>query len=551
MPSELPAESTADLLPSKPAAALSGAVGVGVAIAVGEIASKALSADPSPLYAVGGAFIDRFAGSLKDIAIQLFGKNDKTALILGTVIISLCIGALIGLGARRRQWLPLLAFSAFGVFGAWAQTVRAEVGILDACLTAIYAVAIGVACTHLLLHLATPKPRTNLSGSGSPTRTPTGTPSPTPPTPPTSPTQSGPEEREDASLPSRRRFLGTAGGVIVLAYAGMKVAGALAGEDVIAAVKNIRIPRPFRRRALPAIQPFEVSGVAEYVTPTSEFYRIDTSLRTPNVDASTWRLKIRGLVNTPFEVTYAELLAMPSIEEVVTLSCVSNEVGGDLIGNAVWQGVPLSDLLERAGVQAEAEQLFSRSVDGWTCGFPIEAAADGRVAMVAYAMNGARLPTAHGFPARLVVSGLYGYVSATKWLETIELTTWRGANGFWVPRGWSKEGPVKLSSRIDVPRGGSRVKEGALALGGVAWSPSIGVSTVEVSIDNGPWQAAELGNVASEHTWVQWRFLWSATSGTHTARVRATDRNGNAQVTANQAPAPNGATGLHQISFSV
>lgn len=538
MASERTAGLTADLLPSKPAAALSGAVGVGVAIAVGEIASKALNADPSPLYAVGGAFIDRFAGSLKDIAIQLFGKNDKTALIVGTVIISLCIGALIGLGARRRQWLPLLAFSAFGVLGAWAQSVRADVGILDACLTALYAVATGVACTHLLLHLATPKPLTNLSGSASQIS-------------PALPAQPDREERQDASLPSRRVFLGAAGGLIVLAYAGMKVAGGLAGEDVIAAVKNIRIPRPFRRRALPALQPFKVSGVAEYVTPTSEFYRIDTSLRTPNVDASTWRLKIRGLVDTPFEISYAELLAMPSIEEVVTLSCVSNQVGGDLVGNAVWQGVPLSALLERAGVQAEAEQLFSRSVDGWTCGFPIEAAADGRVAMVAYAMNGDRLPTAHGFPARLVVSGLYGYVSATKWLESIELTTWQGANGFWVPRGWSKEGPVKLSSRIDVPRSGSRVKEGMFALGGVAWSPSIGVSTVEVSIDNGPWQSAELGNVASEDTWVQWRFLWSATSGTHTARVRATDQNGNAQVTAIQSPAPNGATGLHQISFSV
>lgn len=544
MPSELPAELPANLLPSKPAAALSGAVGVGVAIAVGEIASKTLSADPSPLYSVGGAFIDRFAGSLKDIAIQLFGKNDKTALIVGTVIISLCIGALTGIGARRRQWIPLLAFSAFGVFGAWAQTVRADVGILDACLAAIYAVAIGVACTHLLLRLATPKPATRMVAS--PKGTPTGS-----PTSATSPTQSGPDERQEVSLPSRRRFLGTAGGLIVLAYAGMKVAGALAGEDVIAALKNIRIPRPFRRRALPALQPFKVSGVAEYVTPTSEFYRIDTSLRTPNVDASTWRLKIRGLVDTPFEISYAELLAMPSIEEVVTLSCVSNEVGGDLIGNAVWQGVPLTDLLERAGVQAEAEQLFSRSVDGWNSGFPIEAATDGRVAMVAYAMNGARLPTAHGFPARLVVSGLYGYVSATKWLDTIELTTWRGANGFWVPRGWSKEGPVKLSSRIDVPRAGSRVKEGMFALGGVAWSPSIGVSAVEVSIDNGPWQAAELGSVASEHTWVQWRYVWSATAGDHTARVRATDQQGNAQVTANQAPAPNGATGLHQISFSV
>ena len=234
----------------------------------------------------------------------------------------------------------------------------------------------------------------------------------------------------------------------------------------------------------------------------------------------------------------------------MTLQCVSNDVGGNLVGNARWQGVPLADLLDRAGVRSRAEQVFSRSVDGWTSGFPLDVARDGRIAMVAYAMNGERLPLTHGFPARLVVSGLYGYVSATKWLESITLTTWDGADGYWVPRGWSKEAPIKLTSRIDVPRAGERVPAGTVALGGVAWAPSIGVSAVEVSIDDGPWLPCELGRVASEHTWVQWRLLADVRPGRHVARVRATDANGRRQIVAVQEPAPDGATGLHRVSFT-
>ena len=524
----MPAASPEYGTPSKSAAAISGAIGVAVAIAVGELTSAALNAATSPLYAVGGEFIDRFAGSLKQIAIEIFGKNDKTALIAGTVIISLCIGALIGLSARRRKWLPVLALSTFAVFGVWAQLADTQVGSFEAWVTAISSVAIGVTSIYLLLHLATPKSAANVS----------------------SPTSGAPEVAHVA-MASRRRFFAVAGGFVLFAFAGAKLAGSLAGKDVVAAVKNLRLPLPIRRRPLPATQPFKVEGAEQYITPTSKFYRIDTALRTPQVNSDSWRLKIRGLVDNPFEISYAELLEMPSIEEVVTLSCVSNEVGGDLIGNAIWQGVPLADLLKRAKVKAGAEQVFSRSVDGWTSGFPIEAVNDGRVAMIAYAMNGERLPVVHGFPARLVVSGLYGYVSATKWLESIELTTWSGANGFWVPRGWSKKGPIKLSSRIDVPRNGAQINAGMFALGGVAWSPSIGVSTVEVSIDNGPWQTAELGRVASEHTWVQWRLQWRATPGRHNARVRAIDSQNNAQETQINTPAPNGATGLHQVSFSV
>jgi hypothetical protein len=285
------------------------------------------------------------------------------------------------------------------------------------------------------------------------------------------------------------------------------------------------------------------------VVANDDFYRIDTALSVPRVDASRWRLRIAGLVDAPFELGYDELLALEGVEEVVTLQCVSNEVGGDLVGNAVWQGVPLRELLTRAGVRPEAEQVFSRSVDGWTCGFPIDALEDDRTALVAYAMNGEPLPAAHGFPARLVVSGLYGYVSATKWLEQIELTRWEGTDGYWVPRGWAKEGPVKLASRIDVPRRGQEVPGSPTVLGGVAWLPSVGVGGVEVSVDDGPWQRAELGRVASVDTWVQWRFEVALEPGDHDARVRAVDRRGRVQTAEVAEPAPDGATGLHRVAF--
>jgi hypothetical protein len=250
-------------------------------------------------------------------------------------------------------------------------------------------------------------------------------------------------------------------------------------------------------------------------------------------------------------LAYDELLAMPMAERDVTLACVSNGVGGRYVGNARWLGVPLGDLLERAGVQAGATQIVGRSVDDFTVGFPTEAAFDGRTAMVAVGMNGEPLPIAHGFPARLVVAGLYGYVSATKWLAEIELTTWEAFDAYWIPRGWAKEAPIKLQSRIDVPRKNQEVTAGLVPVAGVAWSPPVGIGAVEVRIDDGPWVAAELGPLAGSESWRQWSYAWNAGPGGHVLTVRAIDADGNVQDEARRPPRPDGATGYHTIRVFV
>jgi DMSO/TMAO reductase YedYZ molybdopterin-dependent catalytic subunit len=293
----------------------------------------------------------------------------------------------------------------------------------------------------------------------------------------------------------------------------------------------------------------ELYDETPYLTPNDEFYRIDTALTFPNVDIDSWSFDIKGMVDRPMKFTYADLLAMPQSEHVVTLCCVSNEVGGDLIGNAVFRGVMLRDLLDQVGVQSDAEQVYSTSLDGWTCGFPVDVAFDGRDAMVAIGMNGETLPLEHGYPARLVVPGLYGYVSATKWLAEIKLTTWDD-EGYWVPRGWAALGPVKTESRIDVPRT-RNVKVGKQAIAGVAWAQHRGIDKVEVQIDDGPWQEATLAADVSIDTWRQWLVEWDPTPGTYKLRVRATDKTGETQTEEEVDVAPDGATGYHSIRVTV
>ena len=295
----------------------------------------------------------------------------------------------------------------------------------------------------------------------------------------------------------------------------------------------------------------EVGGISPIITPNNDFYLIDTAISKPVVRADTWRLQVTGMVDNPYTLNFDELLAMGLVEEAVTLSCVSNAVGGNLVGNAVWRGVPLRSILDRAGVQRGATQIVGRSVDNWNSGFPTALAYDGRIALVAVSMNGEPLPRDHGFPVRLVVSGLYGYVSATKWLEEIRLTTWEGFDSYWVPRGWAKEGPIKTQSRIDVPRRGSRIQAGRVAVAGVAWAPSRSIERVEVQIDNGPWVKAELSLNMSINSWRQWLYVWDAKRGNHQIRVRATDGAGRTQTSQRTPPAPNGASGWHTISVSV
>ncbi|HEU5152926.1 MAG TPA: molybdopterin-dependent oxidoreductase, partial [Iamia sp.] len=305
------------------------------------------------------------------------------------------------------------------------------------------------------------------------------------------------------------------------------------------------IPDPVTPAAVPAAPPFATPGLSPYIIRNQDFYLIDTSPQPPYVVTDEWTLRVTGLVERELTLTYADLLARDLVEEVVTLSCVSNEVGGDLVGNARWTGIPLRTLLDEAGVRPEATQLVGEAVDGFTAGFPTAALADDRTALVAVGMNGEPLPRAHGFPARLVVAGLYGYVSATKWLAEIRLTTLEDEDGYWISRGWAKEAPVKTQSRIDVPRNRANLVPGPVAIAGVAWAPSRGIARVEVRVDGGDWQEADLGRVASDDTWVQWHLAWEAEPGDHEIQVRATDGDGETQGEDPVAPIPDGAEGWH------
>ncbi|MYG78234.1 MAG: molybdopterin-dependent oxidoreductase, partial [Acidimicrobiaceae bacterium] len=318
--------------------------------------------------------------------------------------------------------------------------------------------------------------------------------------------------------------------------------------------------RPPRSSTLPQVAHLdtldEVPGISPYVTPISprnEFYRIDVALTVPQVDPDNWRLRITGLVDNPYELTYQEIRAMPLADYAITLSCVSNPVGGGLVDNAVWTGIPLNVLLQRAGVQRGAQQIVGRSVDDFTAGFPTTAAYDGRNAILAIGMNNEPLPTRHGFPARIVVAGLYGYVSAVKWLEEIHLTSWEGFDGYWIPRGWSKRGPIKTQSRIDVPNRNSRLKVGVpTSIAGIAWAPTRGIRRVETKIDEQDWVQCELGEVLSNETWVQWRRPWTPDRhGTHLIQVRATDGTGTTQGRHRVHSKPNGAEGYHNVSVNV
>jgi DMSO/TMAO reductase YedYZ molybdopterin-dependent catalytic subunit len=304
-----------------------------------------------------------------------------------------------------------------------------------------------------------------------------------------------------------------------------------------------------------AMMDFGIAGVERWVVPNDEFYRIDTALVVPQVPKDSWKLRVYGMVDRELEFTFADLLERDMIERYITLSCVSNQIGGDLVGNAKWQGVRLKDLLDEAGVQPGATQVVSRSIDGWNCGSPTSAIMDGRDAMLAIAMNGEPLPAEHGYPVRMVVPGLYGYVSATKWVTEIELTRWEDFDGYWIKRNWSKEGPIKTMARIDRPKGGrgySDNADGVVDIAGLAWAVHRGISKVEVSIDDGEWRECEVAGVASDDTWRQWRYQWDkATPGKHSVRARAYDGAGVPQPEEPKGVGPDGAQGYHRVEFKV
>jgi hypothetical protein len=302
---------------------------------------------------------------------------------------------------------------------------------------------------------------------------------------------------------------------------------------------------------VPAKAKIGVSGISPWQTDNDDFYLIHTAIVVPTIEPREWRLRIHGMVDRELDISYAELLDRERTEAWVTLNCVSNPVGGNLIGNAWWSGVRLADLLAEAGVRGDADAILQTSEDGWTCATPLSALTDDRDAMLAVAMNGRPLPLEHGFPVRSIVPGLYGYVSATKWVVDYEVTRFADVAAFWTQRGWSEEGPVKIASRIDVPRSGADVDPGPLDVGGLAWKQHTGISGVEIALDGGAWESVQLAVVPSDDTWVQWSGTIDATPGDHTLRVRATGRDGDVQTGAIADVVPDGATGWHTVEFTV
>jgi DMSO/TMAO reductase YedYZ molybdopterin-dependent catalytic subunit len=355
---------------------------------------------------------------------------------------------------------------------------------------------------------------------------------------------------------TRRRLI-QRGGAVALGSVAVAVFGRWLLEKARIPVEAGALPEPAVPATLPtgadiATADLTSAGLTPIVMPNDRFYRIDTAFVPPAVDVTTWTLRIHGMVDREVTLTYDQLIALPIIEQFVTIACVSNEVGGDLVGNAAWRGVSLRDVLAMAGVQAGATQLVGRSVDGFTVGMPTAWVMDeSRVPMIAVGMNGQVLPRLHGYPARLIVPGLYGYVSATKWLSELELTTLEAFDAYWVPLGWAKEAPILTQSRIDVPQNGASLAPGRTTIAGVAWAPDRGVEGVEVSIDQGPWLPATISAPISDATWVQWVLPWDATSGTHSVEVRATDGTGAVQTADMSRPAPDGARGHHRIAFRV
>jgi DMSO/TMAO reductase YedYZ molybdopterin-dependent catalytic subunit len=348
---------------------------------------------------------------------------------------------------------------------------------------------------------------------------------------------------------SRRSFLVATGAVVATAAAFGGIGRALDTRfDAAGSRSGVRLPIP--KAPLPAIPPdvafIDIAGLTPFTTPNADFYRIDTALTVPQVPIDTYRLAVTGMVDRELRLSYADLLDRELVESDITITCVSNEIGGKLAGNARWLGVRLDDLLAEAGVRPGADQIVGRSVDRYTCGFPV-AALDGRDAMVAVGMNGVPLPLEHGFPARLIVPGLYGYVSATKWLAEIRLTTFGDFDHYWVGRGWSAQAPIKTQSRIDTPAPLQRIPSGPTAIAGVAWAQTRGIERVEARIDGGDWQEAELAAELTDSTWRQWKVQWEATPGRHDIQCRATDRTGELQTVARAEPMPDGATGWHSI----
>ena len=525
--------------------ALVGMVSAALALAFGELVASATNKTTSLVLAVGELIVDITPGGVVRTSIETIGNSQKVLLLTAITILSILFGGILGLLSRKYPEVSYSLFILFGVFGGWTLNRDPLTSTVAALSLSALATLIGVSTFFLLNNLLDHSVSLNFED---------------------------PRHR----YANRRQFINWATGISVAAGTMTGVGRVLLKDDTIQSIReNIVLPdveennellksagqisetshidaTTFQEKTdvLTFSEMNEIEGISPYITSNNNFYRIDTALRVPTIEPVNWNLTIDGLVDNPYELSYEEILEMDLVKKDVTLTCVSNEIGGPLVGNAVWTGVPLSEIISRSNPATTAEQVMCHSVDGFTAGFPIENIFDGRTALLAVGMNGTPLPVIHGFPVRLVVAGLYGYVSAVKWIKRIEICTWEGNNGYWIPRGWSKKAPIKIASRIDVPRE-RKINAGINAIAGVAWAPLSGVKTVEISFNSEPWQECNLGISLSGESWTQWAYMWDAPPGKYEIRVRAIDSNGAIQSSNVVSPAPNGAEGFDQISVRV
>ena len=502
------------------AGVVAGLAGLGIASLVAWVLAPA----GSPVPAVGELIINILPGPLVNFGKETLGRADKPVLLAIIIVAVLIICGLAGQLELRRRFGGAAVFALVAVLGLVGIATQPEVTF-----TAYVPTIVGLLLGYMILSTLIGKLQQwrSLQSSG----------------------KSG-----EAQSAARRNFLAwtivIGAASAIAAISGQLLASASSAIDT--ARERLKLPAPAKTPpGPPPGADLHISGLTPYVTANEDFYRIDTALQVPVVDPATWTLRITGMVQNPIQITYTELSAKPLVEHMTTLTCVSNEVGGDLAGNALWLGYPIRELLAEAKPLAGADMVLSKSHDGWTASTPLSTLTDpNREAMLAIGMNGEPLPLEHGFPVRMVVPGLYGYVSATKWVTSLRVTTFAKEQGYWTPLGWSPRGPIKLASRIDVPSK-STVDAGTVVVAGVAWVQHTGISAVEVQVDQNGWQPAQLAETVGPDTWRQWKYEWAAVPGTHTLTVRATDANGKLQAAEVAPPMPNGATGYHSIRVKV
>ncbi|MFC9434158.1 molybdopterin-dependent oxidoreductase [Nocardia sp. NPDC057030] len=569
-----------------------GIVSAAVTLGVAELLAAFFGPDSAPLNALGATVVDHTPDGVREWAITTFGTSDKTVLYICMAVVAVVVAGLAGALERTSRTAGSTILAIFGVVATIVAVGRTG---LSGALPTIVGVAVGIYALRVLTrridavvettdraeeqHSATAIPPAGETESATPesaaapdTRS-TTTDSPVESTVPADSaahagaattsggiadsaiaTSDSASAGREVAAPERRRVLqglAIVSGLAVVTGVGGKVLG-LRRRDVSGERAAVELPQPVAPEV--PIAPgadLRVPGLTPYLTSNADFYRIDTALIVPQLSKDDWSLRIHGLVDREIRLSWADLANRPVLERLVTLACVSNPVGGELIGNARWLGYRLDELLAEAGPHPDADMVLSRSIDGFTAGSPLSVLTDGRDAMLAVGMNGEPLPVAHGYPARLVVPGLYGYVSATKWVTELEVTRFDRATAYWTRRGWSALGPIKTGTRIDTPRGRGRIKPGRTTIAGVAWAQHRGIRAVEVQIDNGNWQPARLADEQSVDTWRQWTFDWDATPGPHTLRARSTDGPGDVQTADRADVVPDGATGYPSVTIQV